>query len=465
MFVGSLATVVALWCLVPMIVLAVILRFRRRSDRSVGLVHPSSGGGGGGERVLWVALRAMMVAYPDTRFVLFTKKYPSPTEGVSDVTHLARLVKEQFGIVLPRPVEICFLDDGLAAWIEAKRYPRLTLVLQSWCGALALFVDLCVRCRCTPIVIETVGIPFLYPLLSIFAGVASIAYVHYPVISTDMIERVQRREHKFNNSSGISNSFLLSAAKLMYYRAFAVTYWIAGRFPHVVMTNSTWTNNHIKSLWKRTSRIVYPPCNVGGLMSSKGSRQRQPWIVSVGQFRPEKDHPLQLKAFALAKKSSGLPDGARLYLVGGARNEEDLKRVESLRQQAAQLGITADVEFCVCLPFEKLRELLWNSAVGLHAMTDEHFGIVIVEYLAAGCIPLAHNSGGVKADIVRPEFGVLAETVEEYAKGMSSLLTMQTSRPDTMDEMRRLGQEHAALFSDEGFAKQLLTCIRASGLL
>ncbi len=33
-------------------------------------------------------------------------------------------------------------------------------------------------------------------------------------------------------------------------------------------------------------------------------------------------------------------------------------------------------------------------------MTDEHFGIGIIEYMAAGVIPVAHNSGGPQMDIV-----------------------------------------------------------------
>lgn len=33
---------------------------------------------------------------------------------------------------------------------------------------------------------------------------------------------------------------------------------------------------------------------------------REPVILSVGQFRPEKDHPLQIRAFAKLIKSGGV---------------------------------------------------------------------------------------------------------------------------------------------------------------
>ncbi|XP_057249668.1 uncharacterized protein LOC109136426 [Beta vulgaris subsp. vulgaris] len=38
-------------------------------------------------------------------------------------------------------------------------------------------------------------------------------------------------------------------------------------------------------------------------------------------------------------------------------------------------------------------------------MTDEHFGISVVEFMAAGAIPIAHNSTGPKMDIVLEEEG------------------------------------------------------------
>lgn len=35
-----------------------------------------------------------------------------------------------------------------------------------------------------------------------------------------------------------------------------------------------------------------------------------------------------------------------------------------------------------------LIELLGGAIAGIHSMTDEHFGISVVEYMAAGAIPI-----------------------------------------------------------------------------
>lgn len=68
------------------------------------------------------------------------------------------------------------------------------------------------------------------------------------------------------------------------------------------MVNSSWTEEHINSIWKcplKTHR-VYPPCDVEHLIElpllndeEKGIGIR---IISVAQFRPEKNHPLMLRA-------------------------------------------------------------------------------------------------------------------------------------------------------------------------
>lgn len=44
------------------------------------------------------------------------------------------------------------------------------------------------------------------------------------------------------------------------------------------------------------------------------------------------------------------------------------------------------------LEFSELVKLLGGAIAGLHTMTDEHFGIVVVEYMAAGAVPIGKDS-------------------------------------------------------------------------
>lgn len=74
-----------------------------------------------------------------------------------------------------------------------------------------------------------------------------------------------------------------------------------------------------------------------------------------------------------------------------------------------------DVEFVTNVPFAELKRRMGEAHVGLHTMWCEHFGIGVVELMAAGVIPIAHNSGGPKSDIVVP--------FEDAQTGSSSLFS------------------------------------------
>ena len=62
-----------------------------------------------------------------------------------------------------------------------------------------------------------------------------------------------------------------------------------------------------------------------------------------------------------------------------------------------------------------------EALVGLHTMWNEHFGIAVVEMLAAGLVTVAHRSGGPLMDIVieatdgDSRNGFLAVSEREYA--------------------------------------------------
>lgn len=71
-------------------------------------------------------------------------------------------------------------------------------------------------------------------------------------------------------------------------------------------------------------------------------------------------------------------------MVGGCRGAEDQARLRDLQQYAEELGIGDYVEWYVNVPFSELKMLLGGAVGGLHTMTDEHFGISVVEYMAAG---------------------------------------------------------------------------------
>ena len=116
-----------------------------------------------------------------------------------------------------------------------------------------------------------------------------------------------------------------------------------------------------------------------------------------------------------------------------------------------ELDVPLRVQFCVNQPYSKIRDSLGVASVGIHTMWNEHFGIGIVEMMAAGLIVVAQNSGGPASDIIQPGVtGFLATTVDEYAVALHAALTLPAAEAA---RMRRAAQESAKRFSDEVFAK------------
>lgn len=71
------------------------------------------------------------------------------------------------------------------------------------------------------------------------------------------------------------------------------------------MVNSSWTAGHIARLWWRMEppATVFPPCDSAALAALPLDRKlKRLYLVSLAQFRPEKNHALQLRAFAAARR-------------------------------------------------------------------------------------------------------------------------------------------------------------------
>ena len=153
-------------------------------------------------------------------------------------------------------------------------------------------------------------------------------------------------------------------------------------------------------------------------------------------------------------------------LVGSTRNEEDCALVRSLKDEVIALCIADQVSFLVNAPFSELYRLLGEAQVGLHTMWNEHFGISIVEMMAAGLVTVAHKSGGPLMDLIKPvdilndafstseskSTGYLATTANEYADCIGAALdTYVHSLP-----LRERARISSLRYSDEVFEKRIV---------
>lgn len=341
-----------------------------------------------------------------------------PSHTAVDSTDLS--LQERFNITL-EPTSLCLLYLSTRSWVLASSWPRFTLLGQS-VGSLILAFD-AFGMLVPDIFVDTMGFAFSLGLCKLlFPSVPTGAYVHYPTISTDMLESLESTsgEHGLNAGAGAGTK---GKMKKKYWQIFAYLYsWVGGTID-VVMTNSSWTHGHILQLWgparqRHTLRneklgendfgmsVVFPPVAVEDLesqidVSLKSSEARKDHLLYIAQFRPEKNHTLIITAFSELVRS--LPDDVerpKLVLVGSVRDSDDATRVYSLRLLAHELHITEDVIFVCDAPWPQVLEYLRTSSVGVNGMWNEHFGIGVVEYQAAGLISVVNDSGGPKLDIV-----------------------------------------------------------------
>jgi len=370
-----------------------------------GFLHPNAAKGGGGERVLWAAVKQLMTADKSAVAAIYFGAQPELTPAsmlklVADRYHIEFSAEETNRIVLIALTQ---------AWlVDPNTYLMLTLISQA--VGMAVLGYEAVSNLMPDVLVDTTGLAFSYPIVSWFAKIPIIAYVHYPFVQTEMLQAIR--------AQGLAHPKRLG--KYVYYKMLTSAYRWAGSFATVGATNSTWTKQHLG--WKQAKefKIVYPPSAVqdfpdpATLKTPDGKPvKRAPAIVYLAQFRPEKRHDLAITAFAktlgLAKKDHSIPSANRkphLILLGSVRDEVDALYVHSLRRLAATVGLT-ESEYTIVenAPWGAITKIMESALIGINAMWNEHFGMGVVENMAAGLIPVVHASAGPYLDIVRDAEG------------------------------------------------------------
>lgn len=362
------------------------------SDSKVyGFFHPYCNAGGGGERVLWQAANDTLNKKSTNRIVVYTGDVDSDDE-------IFKNVEKRFDIHLDKQ-RVQFVRLSTRWAVDPNQWPVLTLLGQAL-GSVVLCAEAIYRYK-PDYWIDTMGYPFTYFLVKLWLGIPLIVYVHFPVISEDMLGKL----HPALSSLGGIKQLL----KYIYWSTFMAVYQTAGRFVDIALANSTWTRNHIQRIWsfKPSVSILYPPCSTEKFISQEDLQlttwNRENSIICLAQFRPEKRHQLIIREYAKFLRSTDLKSAPKLILMGSIRGKSDEDYVQSLKLLAAELKVPdTHVEFILDAKYQVVQEYLRKVTFGLNAMWNEHFGIAVVEYVASGLVPIVHASAGPFLDIVVP---------------------------------------------------------------
>lgn len=228
---------------------------------------------------------------------------------------------------------------------------------------------------------------------------------------------------------------------------------------HYIICNSKFTKKWIDKEYGVDSKVIYPPVETDKFIAGK----KENTILFVGRFsqlQQEKRQDILIEVFKQLQDRLGK---WRLLLAGGS----DVGRtnyVEQLKESARgyPIKILENVSYTKMLDLYKKSKIFW-SASGFEVDEEtnpekvEHFGISVVEAMAAGCVPVIVNIGGHKEIVKNKENGFLWESIDEL-KHATLILTKDDQ---TRQKIAQKARERAKTFSVQRFETKMLEVINS----
>ncbi len=177
---------------------------------------------------------------------------------------------------------------------------------------------------------------------------------------------------------------------------------------------------------------------------------RPPYVLYVGNFKPHKNLPALLRAYAALPPSLGEPH--QLVLAGG-----DLSNRPRLEALARELGVADRVAFTGPVEDEDLPALYSGAALLALPSLEEGFGLPALEAMACGT-PVVASARAAVPEVV----GDAARLVDpEDEAALRAALVEVLSREELRAELRRRGLARAREFGAERTAGQVVALLRA----
>ena len=217
---------------------------------------------------------------------------------------------------------------------------------------------------------------------------------------------------------------------------------------NITLANSQWTAAGLERLGEVSKPIVlYPPVVDPG--AGLPWDQRDDVFLCIGRFHGSKR--IETAISIVQKIRATVLPQARLIIVGSPVDTEYTTRIHGVAARAGNW-----IEFREDLSRADLSALMGRTRYGIQAMEAEHFGMSTAEMARAGCLVLAHRSGG-SPEVLNNEDSLLwtneDDAVERFAR-----LDVEGLRARLRDYARAISTER---FVDE-FRRIVATSARGS---
>lgn len=225
-------------------------------------------------------------------------------------------------------------------------------------------------------------------------------------------------------------------------------------FIKAFVCNSDFTKRTIDQVFGVNSTVLYPPVSVEEFTPT----EKENVILGVGRFtqaqHAKKQHVLVNSFRKLVE--NGL-NNWKLILAGGTlkTDERYVKKLHKLAR-GYPIEILTDISFVDLVKLYGKAKIFWHAAgfgedEEKHPERMEHFGIVIAEAMAAGCVPVVIKKGGIPEIVADGKNGFLWETIEQ----LEDLTLRLIQSPTLCEKYSKTAAKAVDKFSKKAFCQKL----------
>jgi len=191
------------------------------------------------------------------------------------------------------------------------------------------------------------------------------------------------------------------------------------------------------------SKVIPNPYDAA-LFQGKDSVARSGDLVALGRLVSDKGFDLLVEALALLAKEGYRP---KLRLIG------DGPEKAALMQQARDLGVSDQITFLGAMTGTTLAEELNRCSIAvIPSRWKEPFGVVALEVIACGCVPVGSSEGGLSDAI-----GLCGVTFPNGdAQALAAALLKLLKTPGLLQDYRQYAGEHLRRHHPAKVAQQYL---------
>jgi len=209
-----------------------------------------------------------------------------------------------------------------------------------------------------------------------------------------------------------------------------------------VITNSEFSRRAIVNAFGMNNiYILSPPIDIETFRNvasmSNGDDERNDIVLVISRITPHKKIENAIK---LAKILKDNKIGKGMKIVGNLY-DYFFDYYSELKHMVLDLGLTDYITFEINASLAKLLYIIGESRVYFHPMVGDHFGMAVVEAMAAGLIPVVPNEGG-PTEFVPREYQF--NTIEQAAEIITYVFNClpKTERIKINDNINKFSNSH-----------------------